>query len=175
MVAIGLVRVIMPACSVVSVAPWPVAHRSLCPWGFSARILEWAAVPSSRRSSWRRDGACASCIGRWALRHLNHLINSSSSYLLSGNHVSGILWKSLTFVAEELVTTQHLIWSTFSSFLITRQTQNSLVVQWLKTHLPVQETCVQPLVHGDPTSRGATKTVLHNYRSPCTPKSRLLN
>ena len=26
------------------------------------RILEWVAIPSSRRSSWPRDGTCVSCI-----------------------------------------------------------------------------------------------------------------
>ena len=39
----------------------------------------------------------------------------------------------------------------------------SLVVQWLRTHLPVQETWVRSLVWEDPTCRGATKPVRHNY------------
>ena len=37
-----------------------------------ARILEWIAMPSSRRSSWPRDEtllSCASCIGRQILYH----------------------------------------------------------------------------------------------------------
>ena len=37
-----------------------------------ARILEWAAMPSSRGSSWLRDRTHIShvfCIGRWALYH----------------------------------------------------------------------------------------------------------
>ena len=34
-----------------------------------ARILEWVAISSSRRSSWPRDGTCVSCIGRWILYH----------------------------------------------------------------------------------------------------------
>ena len=37
-----------------------------------ARILEWVAMPSSRRSSQPRDGTCVSyvsCIGRWVLYH----------------------------------------------------------------------------------------------------------
>ena len=35
-----------------------------------ARILEWVATPSSRKSSWPRDRihvSCISCIGRWVL------------------------------------------------------------------------------------------------------------
>ena len=39
----------------------------------------------------------------------------------------------------------------------------SLVVQWLRIHLPVQGTWVWSLVREDPTCRGATKPVRHNY------------
>ena len=39
----------------------------------------------------------------------------------------------------------------------------SLVVQWLRIHLPMQGTRVQSLVWEDPTCRGATKPVSHNY------------
>ena len=41
-----------------------------------ARILEWVAVPSSRESSWPRDGTHVfyiSCIWRWLLCHWRHL------------------------------------------------------------------------------------------------------
>ena len=56
---------------------------------------------------------------------------------------------------------------------------SSLVVQWLRIRLPVQGTRVRALVREDPTCRGATKPVCHNYlvcsldpasrncRSPC--------
>ena len=39
---------------------------------FQARILEWAAISSSRGSFWLRDQthiSCVSCIGRWILYH----------------------------------------------------------------------------------------------------------
>ena len=39
----------------------------------------------------------------------------------------------------------------------------SLVVQWLRIRLPIQETRVRALVGEDPTCRGATKPVCHNY------------
>ena len=39
----------------------------------------------------------------------------------------------------------------------------SLVAQWLRIHLPMQGTRVQALVHEDPTCRGATKPMHHNY------------
>ena len=36
--------------------------RLLCPWDSLARILEWVAISSSRRSSWPRDGTHISCV-----------------------------------------------------------------------------------------------------------------
>ncbi|KAJ8786236.1 hypothetical protein J1605_006456 [Eschrichtius robustus] len=39
----------------------------------------------------------------------------------------------------------------------------SLVAQGLRIRLPMQETRVRALVREDPTCRGATKPVRHNY------------
>ena len=39
----------------------------------------------------------------------------------------------------------------------------SLVAQWLRIRLPMQGTQVRSLVQEDPTCRGATKPVHHNY------------
>ena len=39
----------------------------------------------------------------------------------------------------------------------------SLVVQWLRICLPMQGTRVRALVWEDPTCRGATRPVSHNY------------
>ena len=39
----------------------------------------------------------------------------------------------------------------------------SLVAQWLGVCLPMQGTQVRALVREDPTCRGATKSVRHNY------------
>ena len=39
----------------------------------------------------------------------------------------------------------------------------SLVAQWLRIHLLMQGTWVRALVQEDPTCRGATKPVSHNY------------
>ena len=41
--------------------------------------------------------------------------------------------------------------------------RTSLVVQWLRIHLPMHGTRVQSLVQEDPTCCGATKPVRHNY------------
>ena len=37
------------------------------------------------------------------------------------------------------------------------------MVQWLRIHLPMHGTQVRVLVREDPTCRGATKPVCHNY------------
>ena len=47
--------------------------------------------------------------------------------------------------------------------LRTNNPGTSLVAQWLRIRLPVQGTRVQALVQEDPTCRGATKPVCHNY------------
>ena len=44
----------------------------------------------------------------------------------------------------------------------------SLVLQWLRIHLPTQGTWVLSLVWEDPTCLGATKPIFHNYRGPST-------
>ena len=41
--------------------------------------------------------------------------------------------------------------------------RTSLVAQWLRIRLPMQGTQIQLLVWEDPTCRGATKPVRHNY------------
>ena len=43
----------------------------------------------------------------------------------------------------------------------TKETQQGL--PWLRIHLPMQGTWVQPLVWEDPTCCGATKPMNHNY------------
>ena len=43
------------------------------------------------------------------------------------------------------------------------QTRASLVAQWLRVCLPMQGTQVRALVWEDPTYRGATKPLCHNY------------
>ena len=52
---------------------WTAAHQAPLSMGvLQARILEWVAMPSSRGSSWPRDGthiSYVSCTGRWVLYH----------------------------------------------------------------------------------------------------------
>ena len=51
------------SCVQLFVAPWTIDHQAPLSMGiFLARILEWAAMPSSKGSSWPRDQACISCV-----------------------------------------------------------------------------------------------------------------
>ena len=50
----------------------------------------------------------------------------------------------------------------------------SLVAQWQRIHLPMQETRVQSLIQEDPTCQGAAKPMCHNYWA-CALKPRSRN
>ena len=54
---------------------------------------------------------------------------------------------------------------TYNFLLSKMRVRASLVAQWLRIRLPMQGTRVQALVPGDPTCRGATKLLCHNYRA----------
>ena len=53
--------------------------------------------------------------------------------------------------------------SVIREILIKTTHRASLVAQWLRICLPMQGTQVRALVWEDPTCRGATKPVSHNY------------
>ena len=59
--------------------------------------------------------------------------------------------------------------SDFHIMLLKMVLQTSLVVQWLRTLLPVEGLFVWSLVQEDPTSWGATKPVCHHCRA-CMPQ-----
>ena len=52
--------------------------------------------------------------------------------------------------------------SEFTTF-VKSELRASLVAQWLRIRLPTQGTQVRALVREDPTCRGATKPMSHNY------------
>ena len=52
---------------------------------------------------------------------------------------------------------------TYQSLILKGNWGTSLVAQWLRIRLPMQGTWVRALVWEDPTCRGATKPVHHNY------------
>ena len=52
--------------------------------------------------------------------------------------------------------------------------RTSLKGQWLRFHLPAQGTQVQSLVQEDPTCRGATRPLCHNYWKPACSRGQAL-
>ena len=78
--------------------PTDYLSRLLCPWNSQARILEWIAIPFSRRSSQPRDWTCisyVSYIGRQILYHLSHQGSPSNGIivlLFSHPVMSDSLW-----------------------------------------------------------------------------------
>ena len=55
------------------------------------------------------------------------------------------------------------IWKCTEMKSIKRSLRASLVAQWLRVSLPMKGTLVRALIQEDPTCRGATKPVRHNY------------
>ena len=90
------------------------------------------------------------------------------------------VWSLLCLVALEVFWVKYLLYCnsmcqrsvivTYSmrNFIIKSSLGTSLVVQWLRIHLPMQGTRVQSLVREDLTCRGATKPMCHNSWSPCS-------
>ena len=81
-----LLACVLPSCFSrvwLFVMLWAVAHRAnLSMESLQARILEWVAMPSSRRSSWPRDRThhCVRLLlSRWILYPLSHI--GSSNFL----------------------------------------------------------------------------------------------
>ena len=55
------------------------------------------------------------------------------------------------------------VWQFLKQFIIELLSGTSLMVQWLRIHLPMQGTQVRSLVWEDPTTRRAIKPSCHNY------------
>ena len=69
-----------------------------------------------------------------------------------------------------MATLYKLMWDLLRHRLLSEQstvesmcTGTSLVARWLRIRLPMQGTRVRSLVREDPTCRGATEPVRHNY------------
>ena len=86
-----------------------------------------------------------------------------SSYLMSSNNVFIIHHNNLCYLFRIWSVNSILhMWSPHSPIKISRE-GTSLVTQWLRIRLPMQGTWVRSLVGEDPTCRGATRPVSHNY------------
>ena len=80
----------MHAWSAVSnsfVTSWTAACQTPVHGISPARILEWAAISSSRGSSWARDQTHISCNGRWIVYHW-----ATFSRCETSQHIVGAQW-----------------------------------------------------------------------------------
>ena len=95
--------------------------------------------------------------------------------LIPGLHRNGIIHTLFCF--------RILLLKSYGFFYDWKLAGTSLVAQWLRIRLPMQGTRVWALVREDPTCRGATKPVRHNYWAcalepashnyrACTPRAR---
>ena len=85
-----------------------------------------------------------------------------SSILAQRIPMDGGAWWATFHGVAELDTTEGLSTGTLGQIRTSIQVGTSLVLQWLRIHLPVQGTQVQPLVREDPMYHGAAKLVCHS-------------
>ena len=114
---------------------------------FQARILEWVTISYSRISSWPRGWTRVFHIGRQILYY-----GATWEFLIMGQ----IYIMRLLMCCTEDTTMLMCVAKSLSQ-------ESSLVVQWLRIHLSMQETQVRFPVREDSTCHGETKPVYHNY------------
>ena len=90
-------------------------------------------------------------------RPLTHEWKTKMWYIHTVIYHSALRWKEILTHATTWMNPKDIMLSKRS------QSQASLVAQWLRICLPMQVTWVRALVWEDPTCRGATRPVSHNY------------
>ena len=70
---------------------------------------------------------------------------------------------SLKYTGIRRLGSREVKWLARLNYVKNKISRASLVAQWLRIHLPMQGTRVWALVWEDPTCRGATRPVSHNY------------
>ena len=105
---------------------------------------------------------------------IHSFIHTSSIYLAPTGHLLGTYWVPSTLEVLRIAgkMTVSLLWH-LAGLCISpkppkrkipfKEARASLVAQWLRICLPMQGTRVRALVWEDPTCRGATRPVSHNY------------
>ena len=92
-------------------------------------------------------------------------------HIIIKQHIFNILFYVVLISMFYMVHDQHV-----DQYHIKQWPRASLVAQWLRICLPMQGTRVQALVWEDPTCRGATGPVSHNYwayaSGACAPQQR---
>ena len=128
----------MLACLVTELYPtlWTVAHQvplSIFQGFFQARVLEWVAI-----------------------FFLQRIFPTQGSH----SHSLCLLHCRQIFLSTEPPGKPH---GQYSYSLLRSWFRISPVVQWLKTHLPMQGAQVQSLLQEVSTCHGSTKPMCHNY------------
>ena len=117
-----------------------------------ARVLEWAAMPTSRGSSRPRDRTCVSCSGRWIL-HSSRLWELHSQCAFCQD----ISPPDIHFLPLETCGIEYVFMSMWAS----------LAAQLVKNLPAMRETWVQGLGWEDPLEKGkATHCSILAWRSP---------
>ena len=91
----------------------------------------------------------------WILQNIQGRNNTISTLILTENRKEKIF--------SNLFLSSALPWKKKQADITQKKKRASLVAQWLRICLPVQRTRVRALVWEDPTCRGATRPVSHNY------------
>ena len=132
-------------------------------------------------SSPTRDRTCVPCIGRWILYHwatrevpkvhrlLRHDFCFQTHVTYLGSNDLPTKYSRFEDVFPLCAGTSHLYLFPIGSCFSKKKVLNnnspwaSLVAQWLRICLLMKGTRVRALVWEDPTCRGATRPVSHNY------------
>ena len=117
-------------------------------------------------SSLTRDRTLAPCIGSAESYLLDH--QGSPTWEVLNKKISPILaslynCKGIYAHCRKIGKQKKYIFKKYIEKEIKIAHRASLVVQWLRIHLPTQGTRVWALIREDPTCHGATKPVRHNY------------
>ena len=114
-------------------------------------------------------GPCLLCSVNAALAEpspgCSSLVQGPGPWLTGSRHLSGLAGSRFRLALDRInlpFSPRALVSAQRDSFL-KNESRASLVAQWLRIRLPVQGTRVQALVWEDPTCRGATGPVNHNY------------
>ena len=132
------------------------------PWWFLAltrpRTCQWVV---GKIESWTSSlGVSSWCLTRHphGVRHMHNDVEGSPTAFWRKQLVSKWVFRVYMIVLVAAVINHSKL-----SRMKNTHWGASLVVQWLRIHLPMQGTQVRALVQEDPTCREATKAVRHNY------------
>ena len=97
--------------------------------------------------------------GRIPVQHFTKNLVPSNIKYMSAIIILAFICSHKTLIPQPLTECRHVpggVW-------LKKNSRASLVAQWLRICLPMQGTRVRALVWEDPTCRGATRPVSHNY------------